>query len=178
MQSTRLALGAVVACLAALLVASGCGSTDKSTTPQAVTWADGVCSAVTTYKSALGDTAATLKGGQLSKSAVHDAVKSVQSATQDFTATLRDVGKPGTTAGAQAKATLDGLASDLQKNAQTIRESTSGTALSAASVTSTTLLTAQSQVTAAFDKLTALDPKGELHDAFSKAQSCSSLEAS
>ena len=178
MRFTPLALGAVVACLAALLVVSGCGSTDKSTTPQAVTWADGVCSAVTTYNNALGDTATTLKSVPLSKSAVHDAVKSAQNATQDFTATLRDIGKPGTTAGAQAKATLDGLASDLQKDAQTIRESTSGSALSAVSVTSTTLLTARSQVTAAFDKLTALDPKGELHDAFSKAQSCSSLEAS
>jgi hypothetical protein len=178
MHLRRHALLAVVACLAALLAVSGCGSGDKSTTPQAVTWADGVCSAVTSYKTALGNAATTLKSSELTKPALEGAANSVRGATQDFISTLRDLGKPDTTAGQQAKKTLDGLSSNLHDQAQKIRESTSGSALSAVSVTSTALLTAQSQVATAFDKLKTLDPKGELHEAFSKADSCSSLEAS
>jgi hypothetical protein len=178
MELWRLTLGITVTCVAASLAVSGCGSSSSSTTPQAVTWADGVCSGITSYKTALGDAASTLQGGQLSRSAVEDALASVKSATKNFTAALRDVGTPGTTAGQQATATLDALSSDLQKNAEKIRESTSGSTLSTVSVASTTLLTAQSQVTAAWDTLKELDPRGELHDAFSKAESCSSLEGS
>jgi hypothetical protein len=178
MKLVQVTLGAAVGCLATSLVVSGCGSSSNSTTPQAVTWADGVCSAITSYKSALGDAASTLQRGQISKSALEDAVTSVKSATRDFTATIRDIGNPGTDAGQQATATIGELSASLQKGAQTIRESTSGSTLSTVSVASTALLTAQSQVNAAWDKLKALDPKGELHDAFSKAESCSSLESS
>jgi hypothetical protein len=179
MKPSRLTLGAAVASVAAALVAGGCGSSSSSgTTPQAVTWADGVCAAVTSYKTSLSNAAATLKGGQLSKSTVEDALTSVKSATQDFTATLGEIGKPGTEAGQKATATIDELSANLQKDAQKIKESASGSTLSTVSVASSTLLTAQSQVNAAWDTLKALDPKGELHDAFSKAESCSSLEGS
>ena len=178
MKRSRRAIGAALGCLVASLAVSGCGSSSKSTTPQAVTWADGVCSAVTSYKASLADAASTLESGQISKPAIKEAATHVKSATQDFTATLRDLGKPGTTAGQQARTTLDGLSSSLQTEAQRIQESTSESTLSAVSVASTALLNAQSQVTAAWDKLKVLDPKGELHDAFSKAESCSSLEGS
>jgi hypothetical protein len=178
--SMKRALLALTAAAAASIALSGCGSSEKSsgTTTQAsaaVTWAGGVCSAVTSYKSSLHHAGSTLKNGALSKSAVKEAAGSVRDATQTFITSVDDLGKPGTAAGKHAKSTIDALASDLQKDVKAMQDAVSGSSvLTAVSVASTTLLTAQTQVKSAVDELQATDAKGELHNAFATAPSCSS----
>ena len=99
----------------------------------------------------------------------------MRDATQTFITSLQGLGKPGTAAGKQAKSTIDGLTSDLTKDVNAIQDAASGSsALTAVSVTSTTLLTAQTQVKSAVEDLKTTDAKGELHDAFATAPSCAS----
>ena len=168
--AAALMLGAVVA---------GCGSRSSTTTQGSPTvqWADGLCAAMTSYKSSLGDIGTSLKSTVPSKSTLEEAAKDTKSATQTLVASLQGLGKPGTAAGDQAKQTLDGLASDLRNDASTI-EGAGGAdtgVVEAASVVSTTLVTAKNQVQTAVDDLRQLEPKAELQQAFAQAPSCSSL---
>ena len=110
---------------------------------------------MTSYKSSLGDIGTSLKSTVPSKSTLEKAAKDTKSATQTLVASLQGLGKPGTAAGDQAKQTLDGLASDLRNDASTI-EGAGGAdtgVVEAASVVSTTLVTAKNQVQTAVDDL-------------------------
>jgi hypothetical protein len=166
--------------MAVSIAVAGCGSGGPSSgtttqTSAVVTWAGGVCSAATSYKSSLTHARSTLKSAAPSRSAVENTVGSVRDATQTFITSLRGLGRPATAAGKQAKSTIDGLTSDLTKDVNAIQDAASGSsALTAVSVTSTTLLTAQTQVKSAVEDLKTTDAKGELHDAFATAPSCAS----
>ena len=163
--------------LAFALLAAGCGSSKSAqttTTSSTVDWANGVCSAVTTYKNSLTSTATTLVGNP-SKSGLQDAVDQAKSATDTFISTTKNLGKPDTNAGQQAKSTLDTLSSQLDANVTTIQSATGSGLLAGISKATGALATAQTQITTAFDQLKGLDAKGELGDAFSQASSCSSL---
>jgi hypothetical protein len=176
MHSKALFPAAILA-LAAALAVSGCGGGSSGTSTQAsstVTWANGLCTAVTTYRNAVQDAVSKLKGN-VSKSSLDDASKSIQSATHTFVDSVQGLGKPDTSAGDQIKKTLDDLSSSLQKDYQTMKDASSGSALSAASAVTTALASAQTQVSSAVADVKKADVKGELQDAFSKASSCSSL---
>ena len=172
-------LGALVAgiVLATALLAAGCGSNknaETTTTTSTADWANGVCSAVTTYKNSLTDTVNGLTGN-ISKSGLQNAVDEAKSATDTFVSTTKDLGKPDTSAGAQAKATMDTLSSQLEADVSAVQSSTESSVLAGISKASGALATAQTQIKTAFDQLKALDAKGELGDAFSQASSCTSL---
>ena len=180
MQFARAAFA--TAAVAGSVALAGCGSSSESaaettSASATVTWADGVCSAAQTYKGALQDVSASVKGGSVSKSALQDAADKVRSATDTFVSSLHDLGKPGTAAGQAAKQTVDGLASQLQKDAQAISDATGGSssALTVISEVSTTLVTAKGQITSAVDDLKQIDAKGELQEAFTTAPACKSL---
>jgi hypothetical protein len=169
-------LGAVLV-LSTALLASGCGS-DKSaattTTTSAADWASGFCSAVTTFKNSLTDTANTLTGN-ISKAGLQNAVDEAKSATDTFVSTTKDLGKPNTSDGQQAKATLDTLSSQLEADVTSVQSATDSGVLAGISKATGALATAQTQITTAYNQLKGLDAKGELGDAFSQASSCSSL---
>jgi hypothetical protein len=99
----------------------------------------------------------------------------MRNATQTFVTTVKGLGTPGTTAGTHAKDTLTSLSTALDEDVKVIQQATAGaSALTAVSVVSTTLLTAQAQITSAVTELKAVDAKGELKAAFDTASSCSS----
>ena len=105
MKRALLATNAVVATIAV----AGCGSGGPSSgtttqTSAVVTWAGGVCSAATSYKTSLTHAGSTLKSAAPSRSAVEKTVGSVRDATQTFITSLQGLGKPGTAAGKQARA--------------------------------------------------------------------------
>ena len=101
---TKLSLAAVLVALAVL--ASGCGS---SKPPSATDWANGVCSAVSTWTTSLADAADTLKSGNVTKDSITSAADSAKTATDKLTKDLKKLGKPNTKAGAQAQQTVDQL---------------------------------------------------------------------
>ena len=78
-------------------------------------WADGLCSAITTWTSSITSIVNTLKGGNLSQDSLTSAVDDAKSATDTFTSDLEDLGKPDTDAGQQAKDSVDQLSTEIDR---------------------------------------------------------------
>jgi hypothetical protein len=173
-------LMAVVMASAALAAGCGGGDDDASATEE---WADGVCSAFTTWTESVSSAAESV-GEEGSEEPLEDrvdaAVEDVRVATDKLSDDLESLGPPDTEAGAQAEQSLNTLADGLKKNVQTIAESAeaasgaSGT-LGAVSTISGAISTMATQVSTTLDALEQLDPAGELADAFEQADSCESL---
>jgi hypothetical protein len=179
MKLTPLRLTAAAVAVAALPLAAGCGSgaSESAATSSATqTWADGVCSAISTYSTQLKQAGATLEAGNYSTASLQQAADSVSTATTALRTTMQQLAKPNTVSGASAKSVLATLTTSLQADAQKAKEAVAAQNTGAALATvSATLLTARAQITAAVDDLQQLDVKGELTDAVSQAPSCASL---
>jgi hypothetical protein len=175
---TRSILGVSTVLAAAALLAAGCGSSNKNnttTTSPTVTWASGLCTAITTYQKSLTTIANNTAKLALSKSALQQAVTQAKDATDTFVSTVKGLGTPQTTAGADAKKTVDTLATQLQDGADKIAAASSGSTLNTISVVSSTLITAQDQLKTAITQLKQLDAKGELQSAFKQAPACANV---
>ncbi len=180
MRRPRCASALAVAVVLAALLAAGCGSgksNETTTSASAADWANGLCSAVTTYQASLTDAAKSLTGN-LTKTGLQDAVDQAQAATDTFVSTTKSLGKPNTTSGSKAKETLDTLATQLDEDVSKLKSASDSGVLAGISTATGALATAQTQITTAFHTLEGLDVQGELGDAFSQASSCSSLTGS
>jgi len=179
-MSKRALIAATVVLVAAL--AAGCGSSSSSssgTTPTSE-WADGLCSAITTWTSSLTSIGDTIKQGGVTKDSLSSAIDDAQTSTDTFTSSLKDLGKPDTDAGQKAKDSVDQLASDIDDDMQTIQDAVGNAkgatgVLTAVSTISTTLKTAGQQVSSTIQGFQSLDAKGELESAFKAAPSCKGL---
>jgi len=174
MRTTRLAWAAVP--LAAALVLAGCGGSSGTTTTTSATasWAEGLCSAVTQYSTAVKGAAQTLTSGNVSSEGLQEAADSVKSATNELTSTVNGLGGPQTQARQTVQSTLTGLTSSLQGYASSIGKTVASdeSALTTVNAVSSTLLQAQTAVTQARDHLQQVDAKGEIRSALSQAPSC------
>jgi hypothetical protein len=172
----RAVLSVILACAA--FAVAGCGSSSKSAqTMTTADWADGVCSAVTTYRGSLTDAVNSVKSNP-SKAGLQDAADATKSATDTFVSDVKGLGKPNTNAGQQAKDTIDTLSNSLGEDVSAIQDAAGTGGLQGVSVVTGTLATAKTQVTTAVKSLEGLDAKGELTNAFSKAPSCASMSSS
>lgn len=172
---------AVVVAVAALLVA-GCGGSDDggSGTSPTTEWADGLCSAITTWTSSISSIGDTLTGGNLSKDSLTSAVDEAKTATETFSSDLDDLGTPDTDAGGQAKDAVDKLSTELEDGVATIEGAIDGVSgvsdiVTAVSTVSSTLVTMGNEVGATISGLEDIDAKGELESAFEQAESCAEL---
>ena len=170
----------------AIVIAAGCGgssdSSSSDTSPTA-TWADGLCSALNTWKSSLPETVNTVKDGSLSKDSLTTAVDDAKSATETLASDLEGLGKPDTEAGQQAKDSIDQLSTDLKADMTKIEDAVNGASgasgiLSAVSVVTSTLVAMGTQVTSTITDIQGLDAKGELKSAFDQSASCQELQGS
>ncbi len=173
----------VAAALAAgaLIVLAGCGGSDSSGS-SAESWANDLCSSVTTWTDSVKAAGDALKQNP-TKAGVEDALDSVKSASSTLEDDLKGLGKPDLEAGDQMKTTVDGLSSDLSTGVDQIESETkdvSGVSgvMTAISSVSGTLATMQQQVSAAFTELKGADAQGELKQAFSDASSCAPYRSS
>jgi ABC-type glycerol-3-phosphate transport system substrate-binding protein len=185
----RARAGGVSACVVAVValatLAAGCGgksSSSQSTSAastSAADWANGLCSAVSTWSTSVQTTTTSLKGN-VTEDSLKSASADVTKATDEFVNDLKGLGTPDTESGKKAKETLNTLAGQLKTNVQTIDKSVneaSGTsgALKAVSTVSSTLVTVGDQVKTAFTSIQQLDTKGELDKAFRNSQECKAL---
>jgi hypothetical protein len=180
MSRAGIRAGAAILVALAALAAAGCGGSSKSGATPTQTWATGVCTAFTTWKTQLGDIENTVKSGGLSKSTIDKAVSQAKDATDTLASSLKKLGKPNTQAGQTAKSDLDQLSTELTKNIQTIQDAISNASgaagvLTAVSTAGSTLVTMGSEVSSTLTQLQALDPKGELQQAFKQSSACKSL---
>lgn len=177
-------LAALVLVLAAtLLLVSACGKSSSSSSSGSTStadWANGLCTAITTWTSSIRKTGNSLRSGNLDQASLKQAATEFQTSTKQLADDLKALGKPDTSAGDQAKASVDKLAGEIQADADKIKSAVNG-ASGAAGVQQAlttiagTLTQMGSQLTTSFSELGSLDAKGELESAFKKAPACSSL---
>jgi len=177
----RLLVPAVVAAVA--LAAAGCGGSSSSsgsdTTPTNE-WADSLCSSITTWTSSLSSIVGDLQSGGITKDSLQTAVGDAKTATDEFTTSLGNLGKPDTEAGQQAQDSVNKLSSEIQTDMTTIEEAVNGASgvsgvLNAVTVTKDTLTKAGTQVSDTLTGFQDLDAKGELEAAFKQSDSCKKL---
>jgi hypothetical protein len=161
---------------AVVLVLAACGGGSEPSSTQ--DWANGVCTAVSNFQSSATDAIQSVQGGNLSENTLKQAASQLKDATNTFQSDLKKLGPPNTDAGQQAQATVNDLADKLSKSADSIQSSVtnSSSVLGAVSSITGTLATAQTEVSAAVNKLTRLDAQGELQQAFDKADACKKLK--
>jgi hypothetical protein len=168
-----------VAVVLVVALAAGCGSEKPKTTTD---WANGVCTAITTWRDATKSAADSVASGGISKDTLQSAADDAKSATETLESDLKDLGKPNTPAGQQAKDSVDQLTSELKTDANTIKaavDAVSGVSgvVTATTTVSTTLVTAGNQISTTFKGLQQLsaDTKGELQTAFQQSSACQQL---
>jgi hypothetical protein len=174
----RLALAALLVSLT--LLAAGCG---KSKSPSAADWANGVCSALSTWKTSITSAVDSVTSGNLTKDSVKSAADDAKNATNKLTSDLKKLGRPNTNAGAQAQQTVDQLSNQVSSGVDTIQTtvknvSSVSSGLAAVSTVSATLKTINTQISAAYRTLSNLDPGGELQKALQSAPDCAPFRKS
>jgi len=174
----RLGLAGLLVSLVVLAV--GCG---KSKPPTAKDWANGVCSALSTWTTSMTSAADSLKGGNVTRDSVKNAAEDAKSATAKLTSDLKKLGKPNTSSGSQAQQTVDQLSSQVSEGVDSIQTtvknvSSVSSAIDAVTTVSSTLKTLKNDITAAYNTLSKLDPGSELQQAFKSAPDCASFRSS
>lgn len=175
------------ACLTAVVVlalfaAAGCGGgggSSSSGQPSAEEWANDVCSALKSWSDTVKSATTSLQSSP-SVDALQNTATQVKDATSTLVDDLRGLGTPDTESGDKAKEATDKLADQLDEDKQKIEDATkdvSGASgmLDALSTVTSTLGSMATQFQTALSSLGQVDPKGELEDAFSNAESCKSL---
>ena len=175
----------LVPALAALaLLAAGCGGDGGGgdETLSATEWANDLCGSITTWTDSLQSATEPLTGGNISKESLQSAADDVQSSTKTFTEDLKDLGKPDTETGQEAKDLLDGLDETLGQDAEelksTVDDASPTDILSTVSTVTAKLGTMSQQVASTFTQLDELDASNELEQAFEEADSCDEIRSS
>src|SRR3954470_6128052 len=181
----KLALAPLAPLALAVVLVAGCGgggSSSSGSSPSPKDWADGLCSAITTWSTSVQQAGQKLKGGNLSKDDLKTTTTQITDATATFADDLKGLGKPDTDAGQKAKDAIDELSTqvsdDVDKLQKTVNDAVgSGAkgAVAAASGIATTLSTMSTQIAAASTKLQQADAKGELEQGFKDAPACKKL---
>src|SRR3954453_9234009 len=161
----------------------GGGSSDTTTTESASQWADGVCSAMSTWVDAVQASMQPVSKGDISKSTLSSAGDDLKNATSTFVDNIKALGPPDTASGQKAKDELDQLPTELSTDADTIKSALDdiGNGNGITSAVTTISTTAQKMGTQAQSTVTTLqnlDSKGELKSAFQNSASCKSLSNS
>jgi hypothetical protein len=172
-DSMRL-LALSICVVAVAIVLAGCGGEDE---PPAQAWADDVCTRIDAWGQELRDIAA---GGSVAE--IQQALDQAVTATGDLVAELREIGPPETESGAEAKAEVDTLAESTQERVERVRteaEDAEGSSdlLQLAANVATELDAAQQEARATFDRVSELDPSGELREGIDSSEACDELRA-
>jgi hypothetical protein len=171
---------------------TGCGgsssttaTTSSTTTASGTTttdWANGFCTAYTTWKNSIESIGKQVASSP-SKKSLETAASDLETATQTFASDLKGLGKPDTQSGQAAKNSVDKLATTLQADASKISETVKGVSgvtgvVSAAANVNRTLTAMGSAVTSTLQTLQNANVKGDLKSAFDQAPACRGVTSS
>lgn len=167
-----------------VLSAAACGGGGSNTTTSAASggtsaeqWANGICSAFTTWTKSLTSIKTDVTS-QPSKSQLKQAERQIASATETLAESLKNLGKPQTAQGQAAKKNLDAIATSLQTGMdqlkQTLNNAPSGAGGTFAQISAltTTLANMANKLKLAGGNLKNFAPSGELQQAFRQAGAC------
>jgi hypothetical protein len=185
-MAKRLVLGIVVAML--VVAAAGCGGSDDETTTSTegtatAEWADGLCSAISTWKSELSSIASQFTDlSSLTEDGLQSAADDAKTATDTFVDDLKGLGTPDTESGDDIKSSVDELSTTVQTEVDSI-ETAVGDVSSLADVPG-----AVTDVKGSIDAMnTALsstittiqdaDAQGEIKDAIDNSPDCADVSS-
>lgn len=167
------------------LAAAGCGGSDESSsatteTAPASEWADGFCTAVTTWTDDLTAIKDDFGLDDLSQDGLQAAADDVTALTQTLVDDLEALGAPDTESGEEVESSIDELASTLETELETIQttiDETSGiTELpGAAQDVLDSLSTMSTAFTSTLTTIGDADVQGELEDALASSPACDDL---
>ena len=167
----------VAACCLAVL-AAGCGGDDSS----AEAWADDFCTSIGDWREQVQDAAGELaEPSTLSEEQLDDSIRQAVAATDDLLADLGELGVPDLEARDEIEQELDHLESVLRERAANARagiDQPAGSvseALARLAALSRELAAAAASIELTIDKLSSLDPAGELKQALDSSDACASL---
>jgi hypothetical protein len=174
----RIALVALV--LSSVVVAAGCGGSSNELSAE--DWASGACTAVTTWTSSVKSAGSSLKSNP-SEESLSGATGDIKSASDTLVGDLKDLGKPDTEGGQDAKDAVDQLSSEIEDDVQEMQNAVDNVSgvqglVTAATSVSATLSKMGNQISSAASTLGSADPGGELKQAFQNAPACKGLTSS
>jgi hypothetical protein len=174
-MARRPVLAAVL--LTVLALAAGCGGDNDDGGNDPTAWANDLCSAITTWQNALGDSVRSIGTAGLSRASLQSAADDARDSTDAFIDEVTGLGAPDTQAGAEAKDTVDEFAADLREGVDDVEGALESSTTIAGAITevTNTLTTMGNQLTSTLTQLGQLDAQGELEQAFRDADSCDSL---
>ena len=170
----RRAVLVAASCLAVLV--AGCGGDDSSTEA----WANDFCAAVGDWREQVQDAAGELaEPSTLSEEQLDESIRQAVAATDDLLADLGELGLPDLEARDEQE--LDHLESVLRERAANARggiDQPAGSvseALARLAALSRELSAAAATIELTIDKLSSLDPAGELKQALESSDACAGL---
>jgi hypothetical protein len=177
---------AVIGISVLALSAAGCGGSDESSTETtgvtpASEWADGFCTAITTWTDALQGVSDQFTDlSSFSEESLQSAAEDLQSATETLVEDLRGLGAPDTESGQEVEDSLDELSTTLETELdaiQTTVDETSGiTELPGAAQDVLGSLSAMGTAfSSTMSTLESADVKNELQDALEASPACDDL---
>jgi len=179
---TKTLIASAVAALA--LVAAGCGGSDESSSASpADEWADGFCTAITTWTDSVkGVTDQFTDLSSFSQDGLETAATDVKGATDDLVNDLKGLGAPDTESGEAVKDSIDELTSTLESEVGTIEDTAQGvsdlTAIPGAITSITSSLTAMGTAfSSTFQAVEDADVEGELQTAFEDSPACADISS-
>jgi hypothetical protein len=178
MRSRRAGAASALAVAAVAMLAASCGGGDSGVQ----SWADDVCTEVNTWADRVTDAVqgVVAQGFDVSAEQVRLGVDEAANATDDLVTGLRDLGRPDTESGDQAREQLDQLASDLEERRDRARKllerpsSVSGT-LQLVQAVAGEIEGATGDVRETLNDLEQVQPGDELRDAFQNSEPCQQL---
>jgi len=186
LERTAVAAAVVALALASAGCGGGSGKTTESTTTgssaasQAV-YADGVCGALSTWKTTLSQVAAKFQDySHLSKAKLQEAAKTVTDANTKLADDVQALGPPPKDAGPKAKAAVQNLQTELKRSANEISTATENLStaqgvLQAVNVASAALLKMSADISATITTLESLHASQSWRKAFANSSKCQSL---
>jgi hypothetical protein len=173
------ALALLVASLA--LVAAGCGGDDEASADPTAEWAEGFCTAITTWTDSITEATDELRSlSSLNRDSFEQAGEDIRTATQAFGDDLRALGSPETESGDEAKQAIDDFATTLDEDSadiETAIQDVSGITDIPGAVQDITA--SLSSMNAAFSTMLKAirtgDAQDELQTAFENADACDDI---
>ena len=178
----RKAVAAALTTLAVCVLAAPAHAGSSSSSAKA--WADGVCSAVSTFGESVDSTLTSLKTSSSLDDASQKAKTGLDSAAQTLEASLQELGKPPTSDSAQAQAEVQQAGDDLSSAVTNIESLLTPAPTSPQQIASTfaqiglETQKAVQQCKSSAATLKGLEPDGALKKALQTAPACKQLKSS
>ena len=172
----------VAAAVAALaLAAAGCGGDESPTASATDEWADGFCTAITTWTDSLQSVTDQFSSASaLSQDGLEDAANDVQSSTETLVDDLRGLGRPETESGDAVESSVDELSTTLESEVANIESAAQGasglTEIPGAITSITASLAAMSTAfSSTLQTIESADADAELRTALEDSPACADI---